>query len=158
SSPGHARSSLHALIHLYNRLDAEPSKMEAARAVAAVCRMLHSSPVLSILREDWGMETEALVSPPKEFGPVSTVRLDGDDGTLDPLPQPVPPDEMRRARFYAAHADISKPLAFLVTQSRFPVLRSEAWFLLALMSRAADGARVVLRTLESPDACRSLMA
>jgi hypothetical protein len=157
SSPDHARSSLHVLIDLYSRVDAEPSKMEAARAVAAVCRVLHSTPVDSILGEDWSIEADVPVPPPKESGSASNVRLDGNGGTLGPSTQAASSDETPRARFYAAHTDISKPLAFLVTQSRFPVLRSEAWFLLALMSRAADGARVVLRALEPPDACRSLM-
>jgi hypothetical protein len=160
SSPDHARSNLHVLIELYNRVDAEPSKMEAARAVAAVCRVLHSTPVLSILPDDWRIAADAPVLPPEESGPEPTLRsdgTDGTDGTLGSLTQATTPDELRRAHFYAAHADISKPLGFLVTQRRFPVLRSEAWFLFALMSRAADGAHVILRAIEPPEACRSLI-
>ncbi|CCF40090.1 hypothetical protein CH063_10752 [Colletotrichum higginsianum] len=39
---------------------------------------------------------------------------------------------------------------------RFPVLRSEAWFVFALMCRAKDGADVVIRTLQVAGAFEAL--
>ncbi len=38
-SPAHARSNLHVLIDVFRRADAEPTKLEAGRAVAAICRV-----------------------------------------------------------------------------------------------------------------------
>ena len=70
---------------------------------------------------------------------------------------PDSPGSSRRARFYAGHLDIATALTYLITQKRFPALRSEAFFVFALMSRAADGARVVVRALQPFDACRALV-
>ncbi|KAH8903641.1 hypothetical protein BR93DRAFT_918402 [Coniochaeta sp. PMI_546] len=116
SSPAHERTNLHLLISVGSRADAEPTKFEVARTVAAVCKVLHtpypptSQPLLS-----WGSD---------------------------------PPDNSSRERFYSAHeAEISKCLADLLTQHRFPALRSECLFAMALMSRSADGAKVVCRAL-----------
>ncbi|TLD04338.1 uncharacterized protein PgNI_11971 [Pyricularia grisea] len=56
------------------------------------------------------------------------------------------------ANFLARHDGIHNLLAFLLTQTRFPALRSEAWFVLALMTRhGSDGASLVARTLTSSD-------
>ncbi|GAP91467.1 putative ARM repeat-containing protein [Rosellinia necatrix] len=43
-SPAPPRSKLHLLIDLNARSDQEPTQMETARAIAAVCRVLHSAP------------------------------------------------------------------------------------------------------------------
>lgn len=51
--------------------------------------------------------------------------------------------EERRRRFYTMHADMTRPLTFMVTQTKWPVVRSEGWFVLALMSRTMEGAMVV---------------
>ena len=135
SSPAHERSNLHVLTSLFLRSDAEPTKMEAARAVAAACRVLHTPPTADaaapILDDAWAGSGSSSSS-----------------GTT--------PDD-RRARFYEAHHEISRALAYLVTQSRFPALRSEAWFVFALMSRAEDGARVVNHALQSLEAARALV-
>ncbi|KAG5926947.1 hypothetical protein E4U42_002766 [Claviceps africana] len=108
-----------SIIVLYGRSDAEPIRLEAARCVAAICRALHSSPVS-------GKAPEVSVVDTESASPSS--------------------DEERRRAFYAAHA-VQKPLAFLVTQDAWPSLKSEAWFVLALMSRSNDGARLVLSLL-----------
>lgn len=34
-------------------------------------------------------------------------------------------------RLYGMHADIARPLAMMISQSRFPIIRSEGWFALA---------------------------
>lgn len=107
-------------ITLFSKADAEPTKLEGARAVAAVCRALHSSPVHDILGG-----------------------LSSDDETA------------LRAAFYKDH-DITTPLSFLITQSKWPILRSETWFVLALMSRSSDGAQVIASLLQQDSAMESL--
>lgn len=103
-----------SLCALFSRTDAEPTKMEAARAVATLCRVLHSNPVGSIL-PDWAEEASG--------------EADADSRT--------------RANFYSAHDNLATPLSFLVGQKKWPSLRSEAWFILALMCRSSDGSRLV---------------
>jgi hypothetical protein len=141
SSPASERSNLHVLAALFDRVDAEPTKLEAARAVAAVCRVLHSAPVLPLLPTDWATE-DGVASPPPPPGP---------------LPEPSSPGGARRARFYNAHLDIADALTYLVEQKRYPALRSETFFVFALMSHAPDGARVVVRALTPMGACRALV-
>ncbi|KAL8765299.1 MAG: hypothetical protein Q9209_007574 [Squamulea sp. 1 TL-2023] len=46
-------------------------------------------------------------------------------------------------RLYGMHPDIATPLAMMISQSRFPVLRSEGWFALALMARSGEGSAAV---------------
>ncbi|KAG5932114.1 hypothetical protein E4U53_001472 [Claviceps sorghi] len=108
-----------SIIALYGRSDAEPIRLEAARCVAAICRALHSSPVFGNAPEASVVDTES---------------------------SPRCSQEERRRAFYAAHA-VQKPLGFLITQDKWPSLKSEAWFVLALMSRSNDGARLVLSLL-----------
>ncbi|CAH0052998.1 unnamed protein product [Clonostachys solani] len=114
ASPAHDRSTVHAMTTLFTRTDAEPTKLEAARSVAVVCRALHSNPAKPILPE-WDPEQ----------------------------PEDREDDSKRREEFYSRH-DVGLLLAFLVTQEKWPILRSEAWFVLALMSRSKDGAGLLL--------------
>lgn len=109
-----------SILSLYGRSDAEPTRLEAARCVAGICRVLHSTPVSDIF-------PEALV-----VGTRSVSKVD---------------EENVRRAFYARHA-VQTPLKFLITQDKWPSLRSEAWFVLALMSRSSDGAAVVLSLLD----------
>ncbi|KAL8695741.1 MAG: hypothetical protein Q9224_003194 [Gallowayella concinna] len=46
-------------------------------------------------------------------------------------------------RLYGMHLDIATPLAMMISQSRFPILRSEGWFALALMARTREGSVAV---------------
>ncbi|KAL8991651.1 MAG: hypothetical protein Q9169_007779, partial [Polycauliona sp. 2 TL-2023] len=46
-------------------------------------------------------------------------------------------------RLYGLHPNIATPLAMMISQSRFPVLRSEGWFALALMARSGEGSAAV---------------
>ncbi|KAJ4303858.1 hypothetical protein N0V88_001455 [Collariella sp. IMI 366227] len=105
--------------------DEEPIKMEAARAVALVCRALHTSPVSSILDKSWTSST---------------------------TPSPTNPSEPTLHSFYTTHSpQITTSLSLLLTQSRFPTVRSEAIFTLALMSRSSPaGARMALDVLQYP--------
>lgn len=145
SSEHTRKTNLHVLLGLFGRSDVEPTKTEVARAVANVCRTLHSAPVESVLSEEWDE------APPS----TSSTAEDHDNTTEDPSS----PAETRRAHFYAAH-DPSLPtaLSLLLTQARFPALRSEAWFVLALTSRRSpSGARVARAALEPVGACRALV-
>lgn len=60
-----------------------------------------------------------------------------------------------RSRFYKEH-EVIKPLSFLITQSKWPVLRSEAFFILALMSRSPEGAQIIASLLQQENAMANL--
>lgn len=51
---------------------------------------------------------------------------------------------------------LTATLGQLLTQEKFPALRSEALFVLALMGRSVDGGRVVVEVLEIAGAARAL--
>ncbi|KAK1515887.1 GTP binding protein [Colletotrichum costaricense] len=143
-SPLHETTHLHRLLDMVSRTDAEHTKTEAARAAAAVCRVLHTAPIPPIL-PDWDPSEDGYVFRPENPLPATAVaEAEGDGGA------------QRRDKFYRRHPSLNKALAFLVTQTKFPVLRSEAWFVFALMCRAKDGADVVLRTLQVPGAFEAL--
>ncbi|CCT69896.1 uncharacterized protein FFB20_11803 [Fusarium fujikuroi] len=105
-------TTVHDMISLFDRSDTEPTRLEAARSVATVCRVLHTAPTEGVL-SGWSSEIEKTPS---------------------------------RDLFYAEH-DLSQVLAFLITQEKWPILKSEAWFVFALMSRSKDGAQVVAKIL-----------
>ena len=54
-------------------------------------------------------------------------------------------------RLYALHPNLSRPLAMMVTQSQWPIVRSEGWFALALMARSEEGSAVIDTILEQPE-------
>lgn len=120
SSPAHERTYLSILISLSQRSDQEPTKTEAARAVAAVLRVLHSS-----------TDPSALL--------------------------PGPPENATLEAFYASHDELPNALIFLGTQPKFPVLRSDLWFVMALMSRSPPGADVVATCLQHTELLRALI-
>lgn len=192
-SPAHDRSNLHILTALFERSDAEPTKMEVARAVATVCRILHSTPVTPVLPDEpphrptpkrqkhdsHSEDSTIVVRTDTSFSPNSTSPFHtptesathSPPGTHNGHPSYQTPTQLsptstssststssqtRRARFYEAH-DLAVPLSFLIKQTRFPALRSEAWFVLALMCRSPDGAKVVQSVLQSFEACRALV-
>lgn len=45
-----------------------------------------------------------------------------------------------RQRFFARHTDVGRPIAYMVSQNKWPVVRSEGWFVMALMARTPEGA------------------
>ncbi|KAH6644923.1 armadillo-type protein [Truncatella angustata] len=137
SSPAADRTHLKTLIDLFLRSDQEPTKTEAARAVAAVLRVLHSSPDASTLL-------------PNLTGDLSKVSSPSQDG---PGISPSPALEA----FYASHDTLTDTLVYLGTQQKFPVLRSDLWFVMALMSRSAVGADVVARCLQNVELLRALL-
>ncbi|UNI22795.1 hypothetical protein JDV02_008651 [Purpureocillium takamizusanense] len=137
SSPNHERTSVSNIVSLFDRSDAEPTRLEASRAIAALCRVVHSTTPLSDVLPDWE-ETNLAISDDSDAKAPS--------GGARPDQVAQSDDEKRRSRFYQTH-DLVKPLAFLVTQQKWPTLRSEAWFVLALMSRSRDGAALIINML-----------
>ncbi|KAI0836532.1 ARM repeat-containing protein [Hypoxylon sp. FL0890] len=120
SSSSLDRTLLQQLMDLHRRADQEPIKMETARAVANICRVLHSEkpPASSPL-------LESSTSPPPFEGEARSLLQD----------------------FYNKHPALADTLLYLGLQNKFPVLRSELWFVLALMARSTEGAGIVLRFL-----------
>jgi len=55
------------------------------------------------------------------------------------------PEEMERIRkkFFRMHPDVGRPLSFMVSQEKWPVVRSEGWFVFALMARFPEGAQCI---------------
>lgn len=136
---GPARSNLHVLMDVAFRADAEPTKMEAGRAVCGVIRTLQNTE--GVLDNSW---TWTRITDTDTV----TVSTYGDVGG----------DISARARFYTTHAlPISKTLGELLTQNKFPALRSEALFVLALMGRSTDAGRVAIQVLEPVEACKVLV-
>ncbi|KAL8934806.1 MAG: hypothetical protein Q9216_005722 [Gyalolechia sp. 2 TL-2023] len=60
-------------------------------------------------------------------------------------------------RLYGMHADIARPLAMMVSQSRFPIIRSEGWFALALMARSREGTAPVSEALQQMEVFGALV-
>ena len=56
-----------------------------------------------------------------------------------------------RTRLFALHPDIAQPLALMVTQDRWPIVRSEGWFALALIARHLEGAASIDAILQQAD-------
>ncbi|RDA84284.1 hypothetical protein CP532_3334 [Ophiocordyceps camponoti-leonardi (nom. inval.)] len=142
--------SVSAIVSLFHRSDAEPTKAEAARCVVALCRALHSSPTapLQILGSPSALPRAQDTSPPTSPASRSPPATNIDDGNDDAA--------QRRSLFYEKH-DPSTPLSFLLPQKKWPALRSEAWFVLALMSRSSDGAKVVNAALDPQPATDALV-
>ncbi|KAH7157754.1 armadillo-type protein [Dactylonectria estremocensis] len=134
-------TSVHDILSLFDRADAEPTKLEAARCIASICRVFHTTPVLPLLPE-WDPSQDGYVFEPKEPLPPASNSSDEKESQL-------------RGLFYQKH-DFTKALSFLVTQQKWPILRSEAWFVFALMSRSKDGARVIADTLAVAEATDAL--
>lgn len=61
--------------------------------------------------------------------------------------QDAPTDDLLE-RLFGPHERVSLPLGAMVTQTQWPVVRSEGWFALALMASRKPGARAVINCLE----------
>ncbi|KAK7931312.1 Rap1 GTPase-GDP dissociation stimulator 1 [Apiospora marii] len=132
------KTLLQQIASVFKRSDQEPTKTEAARAVAAVLRVVHSSPdVSSILSSSSSSSSSATASLTGE----------GKDGASEAL----------LADFYATHETIPEALAYLGMQKKFPALRSELWFVMALMSRSVEGAQCCAKALQQTELTRALL-
>ncbi|KAI9900510.1 hypothetical protein N3K66_004772 [Trichothecium roseum] len=121
-----------SIVSLFSRSDAEPTRMESARSILALCRALHSgSP--EVVLQDWDTDSSTTTTTTSTSSSSSASSY-----------------EEKRGAFYQKHA-FSKPLSFLVAQEKWPTMRSEALFVLALMCRSKDGSKVVLSILDEDD-------
>lgn len=48
-----------------------------------------------------------------------------------------------RVKFLTVHPDVGRPLSFMVSQSKWPVVRSEGWFVFALLASNPEGAQCI---------------
>ena len=55
------------------------------------------------------------------------------------------------SRFYRDHPTVSLPLAMMVYQSKWPAIRSEGWFALALMARTEQGVQTMEPVLKQAE-------
>ncbi|KAF2968820.1 hypothetical protein GQX73_g4719 [Xylaria multiplex] len=117
ASSSHIRSKLHLLMDLNERSDQEPTQMEAARAITAICRVLHS-------RDNSPAPGEEIATD----SPSATTA-----GSL--------------SAFYKTHSTITDAMQRLIQQTKFPALRSEQVFVFALMARTSEGAAAVARAM-----------
>ncbi|KAG9254721.1 armadillo-type protein [Emericellopsis atlantica] len=112
------------LAELFKRSDTEPVKMEIARGILGLCRVVQSQPVQSVLKD------------------IAEVNNFHDDEEL-------------RELFWKRY-DFTEPLAYLVAQAKWPSVRSEAWFVFALICRSQEGSRALSKALEDEKAFSSL--
>ncbi|KAI1468977.1 armadillo-type protein [Daldinia caldariorum] len=124
------KTLIQQLIDLHRKADQEPTKMETARAVACACRVLHSDkPAGSALLSESSLSSAS--------------------------------EEEARALlrdFYDKHPTLIDTLLYLGLQSKFPVLRSDLWFVLALMSRSAEGLAIVKQAILQHPELKDLLA
>ncbi|RYP52297.1 hypothetical protein DL768_002509 [Monosporascus sp. mg162] len=114
-----SQTHLQTLLSASATTDHEPTKTEAARAALAVCRVVHT-------------HTAAVFQAPDEAEESNSS----------------PGSDSRLAGFYDNHAgQLEGALAFLGSQKKFPLLRSELWFVLALMARSAAARAAVVAGL-----------
>lgn len=69
------------------------------------------------------------------------------------------PEEMERIRkkFFTMHPDVGRPLGFMVSQTKWPVVRSEGWFVFALMARYPEGAQCISDLMQDIDVFQPLV-
>lgn len=65
--------------------------------------------------------------------------------------------DRRRKQFFEYHPDVGRPLSFMVSQKKWPVVRSEGWFVMALMARTPEGARCVADIMHDPQVFQPLV-
>ena len=55
------------------------------------------------------------------------------------------PEHMQqiRRKFFTMHPDVGRPLSFMVSQTKWPVVRSEGWFVFANMARYKEGTQCI---------------
>ncbi|PNH57046.1 hypothetical protein VD0003_g746 [Verticillium dahliae] len=153
-SPLSSQTLLHRLLDVFARADptqAAHTRTEAARAALAVVRVLHTTPVPPLL-PDWDPRDDGYVFR-RAGAPVAAAAAAASSSS--PAGEDVA--RPRREVFYRRHGALGKALAHLVVQPKFGVLRSEAWFVFALMARSEDGAGVVSKVLAVPGAWEALV-
>ncbi|KAH0537223.1 hypothetical protein FGG08_005965 [Glutinoglossum americanum] len=62
-----------------------------------------------------------------------------------------------KLRLFRLHIDVGQPIAVMLGQTKWPLIRSEAWFTFALMARHPEGAAVVSHALHSSEVFKTLV-
>ncbi|KAI1323099.1 ARM repeat-containing protein [Xylariaceae sp. FL0255] len=157
NSPAHERTKLRILMDLVKTSDHEPTVLESARAITAVCRVKHTTMHGSSAQSQTaavgngsGSGSAAGPSQPPHVPvaqPTTSAPTNGHrPETLFFLDASSTPRNPLQA-FYAAHNEITGSMLILGTQTKFPVLRSEMLFVFALMARSEEGAAMVARSM-----------
>ena len=60
-------------------------------------------------------------------------------------------------RLHSMTAELAKPLSAMVTQTRWPVIKSEGWFALALMARSKEGSDAIINQLSEAELSNALI-
>jgi len=70
-----------------------------------------------------------------------------------------PPERMDhiQKKFFTMHPDVGRPLGFMVSQTKWPAVRSEGWFVFAVMARHSEGAQCINAMLEDAVICQPLI-
>ncbi len=121
-------SFLHMFIDVALRSDTEPTKMEVARAVCSVIRVLY-------------------------YNTDSNGNLNTADGREDVTAQ-----DARAEFFDCHTKPVAAILSLMLTQKKHMVLRSEAIFIFGLISRSVEGTPVLLDVFYPLETCRVLAA
>ncbi|MCJ1401476.1 hypothetical protein MMC11_004690 [Xylographa trunciseda] len=61
-------------------------------------------------------------------------------------------------RLFSLHPNLCQPLSMMVTQSRWPIIRSEGWFAMALASRTTEGSVAIDTALQQVEVFGALEA
>ena len=65
--------------------------------------------------------------------------------------------DRRRKQFFDYHPDVGRPISFMVSQKKWPVVRSEGWFVMALMARTPEGASCIADIMHDPQVFQILV-
>jgi len=136
------RTALHGLLDLNARSDYEPVQMESARAVAAVCRSLHTYRDAHRLGQDPDLASRFL--PTYYSLEFSSSSHDSPDAAL--------------AAFYQHHPTIADVMASLAIQTKFPALRAEVFLIFSIMARTRSGFGVIARAVHKREFAAAIEA
>ncbi|KAK0122658.1 hypothetical protein ONS96_009696 [Cadophora gregata f. sp. sojae] len=62
-----------------------------------------------------------------------------------------------QSTIFTLHPDIGRPLSFMVSQTKWPVVKSEGWFVFALMAQTEEGAQCISDMLQDVSVFRPLV-
>ncbi|KAI1278171.1 armadillo-type protein [Xylaria sp. FL0933] len=138
--PDSGRSKLHLLMDLNKRSDQEPTQMETARAITAVCRVLHSPDYDPVLAPAQSKTTPTTTTTTTDTSPSSV-----------PTPNPSQTNPSKPSisleTFYSTHSTVTDVMVRLGLQTKFLALRSELLFVFALMARTPEGAHAIAQAI-----------
>jgi hypothetical protein len=65
--------------------------------------------------------------------------------------------DRRRKKFFDKHPEVGQPIRYMISQNKWPVVRSEGWFVLALMVRTPEGVQYVADVMHDVSVFLSLV-